>query len=260
MIKKIYILIIINLIFSSDSPSDKYLNSIDVENKIGNKIDTSISLVNENGDPFKLSEFLNYSPTVLVMAYYECPMLCSMVMNGLSDAINGSNLNPGLDFNVLTVSIDPSENSDLAKQKKKSYIDQYFSEIKEDFWTFSIVSNSSDINKLSDQLGFNYSYDSYTDQYAHPAVIYILNQEGEISHHLFGVSPSTNDFTLAINEASNGKFASIFDKILLYCYQYNPDAGSYSIVATNVMKLSGVATMFAMASFLSFYWYKEGIV
>ena len=259
MIKKTYIILILNLIFSADSPSDKYLNSIDVENKIGNKIDTSISLVNEYGDSFKISEYLNSNPTVLVMAYYECPMLCSMVMNGLSDAINGSDLNPGLDFNVLTVSIDPSENSDLAKQKKNNYINQYFSDIKEDFWTFT-TSNSSDINKLSDQLGFNYSYDSYTDQYAHPAVIYILNEEGEISHHLFGVTPSSNDFTLAINEASDGKFASIFDKILLYCYQYNPDAGSYSIVATNVMKLSGVATMFAMASFLSFYWYKEGIV
>ena len=259
MIKKTYIILILNLIFSADSPSDKYLNSIDVENKIGNKIDTSISLVNEYGDSFKISEYLNSNPTVLVMAYYECPMLCSMVMNGLSDAINGSDLNPGLDFNVLTVSIDPSENSDLAKQKKNNYINQYFSDIKEDFWTFT-TSNSSDINKLSDQLGFNYSYDSYTDQYAHPAVIYILNEEGEISHHLFGVTPSSNDFTLAINEASDGKFASIFDKILLYCYQYNPDAGSYSIVATNVMKLSGVATIFAMASFLSFYWYKEGIV
>ncbi len=259
MIKKTYIILILNLIFSADSPSDKYLNSIDVENKIGNKIDTSISLVNEYGDSFKISEYLNSNPTVLVMAYYECPMLCSMVMNGLSDAINGSDLNPGLDFNVLTVSIDPSENSDLAKQKKNNYINQNFSDIKEDFWTFT-TSNSSDINKLSDQLGFNYSYDSYTDQYAHPAVIYILNEEGEISHHLFGVTPSSNDFTLAINEASDGKFASIFDKILLYCYQYNPDAGSYSIVATNVMKLSGVATIFAMASFLSFYWYKEGIV
>ena len=256
MIKLLHTILFLNLLFPLDSPSDKYLNSIDVINKIGNKITHDISITDENGKSFNISDMFNDKPTVLAMAYYKCPMLCTLVLNGLSEAIKGSNLIPGQDYNVLTVSIDPSETSSLANEKKNNYLTKYFDSNTDNFWTFT-TADSENINLLTDELGFKYSYDNYTKQYAHPAVIYIISNDGTISHHLFGVAPSSNDFTMAINEASNGKFASIFDKILLYCYKYDPEAGSYSLVATNVMKVAGVSTMFAMASFLSFFWYKE---
>ena len=255
----LYIISLFNILFSVESPSDKYLASIDVDNRLGNKISGDIQIVDQNNNSFELSNYFIDKPTILVMAYYRCPMLCSMVLNGLSNAMNNSDLTPGLDYNVLTVSIDPEETSQLSKEKKNNYIENYFSGVDTNFWTFT-TSNLINIEKLTNELGFRYSYDINTKQYAHPAVIYIITEDGTISHHLFGVNPSANDLTLAIKEASRGKVASVFDKILLYCYRYNPDAGTYSLVASNVMKLAGVSTLFVMFSFLSFFWYRESKV
>ena len=259
MNKLFYPILFLTILFSVESPSDKYLTSIDVDNRLGNKISGDIQIVDQDNNMFQLNHYLKDKPTVLLMAYYECPMLCSMMLNGLSNVINDSNLIPGEDYNVLTVSIDPKETSKLSKEKKNNYMSNYFSESNNDFWTFT-TSSADNINQLANELGFKYSYDTNTNQYAHPAVIYIITEDGTISHHLFGVSPSANDFTLAINEAAGGKIASVFDKILLYCYKYNPDAGTYSLVAANVMKLAGVSTLFAMFSFLSFFWYRESKV
>ncbi len=254
-----YIILFFSFIFCLDSPSDKYLNSMDVINKIGDELSSDITIVDDKGQSIQIGQFFNDKPTVLAMAYYNCPMLCTMVLNGLSEVINGSKLIPGMDYNVLTVSIDPTEKTILAKEKKNNYINKYFKGSKGDFWTFA-TAESKDIELLANELGFQYSYDSYTKQYAHPAVIYIISNDGIVSHHLFGVAPTVNDFSMAITEASDGKFASIFDKILLYCYKYDPEAGSYTLVATNVMKVAGVSTMFVMASFLSFFWYRESKV
>ena len=255
----LYTIFAFSFLLSVDSPSDKYLSSIDVDNRLGETISGNIQVLDQDNNNFELNDYFSNKPTVLVMAYYECPMLCSMVLNGLSAAINGSSLTPGEDYNVLTVSIDPDETSQLSKEKKNNYINNYFSDYDRDFWTFT-TTNIENIKQLTSELGFKYSYDINTKQYAHPAVIYVITEDGTISHHLFGVSPSANDLTLAINEAAGGKIASVFDKILLYCYRYNPDAGTYSLVATNVMKLAGVSTMFAMFSFLSFFWYRENKV
>ncbi len=259
MINIFQIIFVISFLFSIESPSDQYLNSIDVDNKLGTKLTGTIEVIDENNNTITLNEIFKDKPTVLVMAYYECPMLCSMVLNGLSDAINESDLIPGEDYEVLTVSIDPSEKNNLSKEKKNNYMQNYFSDIKTDFWTFS-TATPSNVEQITDELGFRYSYDNNTKQYAHPAVIYITTQDGIISHHLFGVNPSAKDLTFALKEASGGSISSIFDKILLYCYRYDPEAGSYSLVAANLMKLAGVSTIFAMLSFLSFFWYRESKV
>ena len=256
MIKIFQFIYFTSFLFSVETPSDQYLNSIDVNNKLGDKLSGTIEIVDQDNNTVQLNSLFNNKPTILVMAYYQCPMLCSMVLNGLSSAINESNLNPGEDYQVLTVSIDPSEKSDLSKEKKNSYMMNYFSEVESDFWIFS-TADSINIEKLTDELGFRYSYDKNTKQYAHPAVIYILTEDGIISRQLFGVNPTATDLTLAINEASTNSISSIFDKMLLYCYRYNPDAGTYTLIATNVMNLAGASTLVVMLSFLSFFWYRE---
>jgi len=259
MNKLFSIIYLLSFVSAVESPSDKYLSSIDIDNRLGSNVSGDIQLLDQDNKSFQLNDYFSDKPTVLVMAYYQCPMLCSMVLNGLSHAINDSDLMPGDDYNVLTVSIDPMETNDLSKEKKNTYMTNYFSHTSSDFWTFTTAS-AKNIEQLTNELGFKYSYDINTKQYAHPAVIYIITEDGTISHHLFGVSPTANDLTLAINEASRGKIASVFDKILLYCYRYNPDAGTFSLVAANVMKLAGVSTLFAMFSFLSFFWYRESKV
>lgn len=256
--KATYILIFsISLLFSNETLSDKYLQSIDVDNQLGNKVTDTIEIINQDNKKMALGDFFNNKkPIILLMAYYECPMLCSMVLNGLSEAIDKADLSPGDDFDVLTVSIDPTENPELSLKKKNNYMESYFKDRTSDFWTFS-TATVENINKLTDEIGFRFSYDQSTKQYAHPAVIYILTPEGVISRQLFGIKPDPMDLTLAVNEASGGNVSDIYDKILLYCYRYDPSSGSYSLVATNVMKLAGVSTLLVIFSFLSFFWYRE---
>ena len=161
MNKFLQIILLSSFIFCLDSPSDKYLNSMDVINKIGDQLSSDITIIDDNGKSIKIGQFFNDKPTVLAMAYYNCPMLCTMVLNGLSDAINASSLIPGEDYNVLTVSIDPSETTRLAKEKKNNYMDRYFNDNKNDFWTFA-TAESNEIELLSKELGFQYSYDNNT--------------------------------------------------------------------------------------------------
>jgi len=259
--KIIYIFLLsISFLFSNETSSDKYIKSIDVDNKLGSSLTKSIEIINQNNEKMILGDFFGQEkPIIMVMAYYQCPMLCSMVLNGLSESINATGLTPGKDFDVLTVSIDPTENSELSLNKKNNYINSYFKNVKSDFWTFSTTTEDN-INILTDELGFRYSYDEKTKQYAHPAIIYILTSDGVISRQLFGINPDSKDLFLAINEADMDNISNIYNKVLLYCYRYDPNAGSYTLVATNVMKLAGVSTIVFLLSFLSFFWYRERLV
>ena len=249
-----------SFLLPAETLSDQYIQSIDVDNMLGKKITKSLEIVNDKNEKVTIGSFFNREkPVVMIMAYYQCPMLCSMVLNGLSDAINATGLAPGEDFDVLTVSIDPTENTELALNKKKNYINEYFDGVEKDFWTFS-TTTTENIDILTDELGFRYSYDEKTKQYAHPAVIYVLTPDGIVSRQLFGINPDSKDLLLAINEANADNISSIYDKVLLYCYRYDPNAGSYTLVATNVMKLAGVSTIVFLLSFLSFFWYRERVI
>ena len=138
MIRSSLFIYFLSFLFSVETISDKYLNSIDIDNHLGNTLSSSINIIDQDNNTVELSTFFNNKkPTILVMAYYQCPMLCSMVLNGLSEAIDQSNLIPGEDFQVLTVSIDPTEGSNLSKEKKNNYMQNYFSDVESDYWTFS---------------------------------------------------------------------------------------------------------------------------
>ena len=251
---------IMSFVFANPTYSDTHLNSIDVENKLGTYVSKDTELITDSNEKIKINKFFNNGlPLVLVMAYYECPMLCTLVLNGLSDALFKSDLNPGEDYEILTVSIDPNENYQLAKQKKDSYTDKYFNDIEDkDFWTFS-TTDQKNINKITSELGFNYSYDPKIDQYAHSAVVYVLTDDGMISKQIFGISPTSTDLKLSILSASDNNVSSIFDKIMLYCYQYDPQTGGYSMIASNAMKVSGTISVFLIFIFLSILWIKERI-
>lgn len=259
LVIKFIFLIFLSVSFSIETPADKHLEKVDIINNLGEKISRNIQITTDQGEQISLGDILDKEiPVVLLMGYYDCPMLCSLVLNGLSKGLSESGLIPGKDYFALTVSIDPNEKADLAKRKKDNYIQTYFSQIKNDFWIFS-TSTQENIDTLSEQLGFIYSYDKGIEEYAHPAVTYILTNEGIISNQLFGVNPTSIDLKLSILNAQDNKIASIFDKILLYCYRYDPEAGSYTMVASNVMKAAGLSTVFLMAITLSLFWIKERI-
>ncbi len=252
-----FTLLIFSCLAFTQTASDKHLSSIDVENMLGKEITSELMFSDESNKNRTIQSLLDTGvPLILVMAYYECPMLCSLVLNGLSNSINNSGLIPGVDFNALTLSIDHEEGFELASDKKNNYMSSYFDEIDSEFWYFGTTSKEN-IHTLTNELGFNYSYDSETDQYAHPAVVYVLSDQGLISKQLFGIDIEANSLRLAVLEAQESQISSIFDKILLYCYKYNPKEGSYSMVASNVMKLAGASTVLAMGTFLSIFWLKE---
>ena len=246
--------------FSVETLADKHLDTIDAKNKLGQKISHDIQIMTDKEESITLDSIFDRGlPTILVMAYYQCPMLCSLVLNGLSEALSQSDLIPGDDYNILTISIDPKENFLLSKEKKENYMNNYFRENSNDFWTFS-TTDQNNINQITEELGFIYSYDETINQFAHPAIIYVLTDDGVISKQLFGINPTSNDLKLSIISAQNNEVSSIFDKILLYCYKYDPKAGNYTMVASNVMKIAGASTVFIMGGFLSFFWIKERIV
>ena len=257
-VKNIFSLFIfLSISFSVETAADRQLNKIDVINHLGEKISRDIQVTTDQGQEIFLGDILDKGiPVLLLMAYYNCPMLCSLVLNGLSKGLTESGLVPNKDYLVLTVSIDPKEKTSLAKEKKNNYMQTYFNDVDDNFWIFS-TSTQENIDNLSRELGFIYSYDENIKEYAHPAVVYVLTDEGVISNQLFGVNPTSNDLKLSILNAQDNKVASIFDRILLYCYRYDPTAGSYTIVASNVMKAAGASTVFLMGVILSFFWIKE---
>ena len=253
--------LLFSTVYSVETLSDRHLESINVVNKLGEKVSQEIQIITDNNELISLENiFNNGAPVVLVMAYYECPMLCSLVLNGLSKALSESSLTPGDDYSILTVSIDPDEDPILSEKKKTNYMNSYFSEnSSNDFWTFSTATQDN-IDRLTEELGFIYSYDETIDQFAHSAVIYVITDEGVISKQIFGIDPSPNDIKLSILSAQNNTISSIFDKILMYCYRYDPKAGNYTMVASNVMKIAGGSTVLIMGIFLSFFWIKERVV
>ena len=255
------ILLMLSFSFSYETASDTHLNSIDVENMLGNTLSGDIQFTTDLGQTIFLKDYFSDGlPVVLTLAYYECPMLCTLVLNSLSNNLSDINLIPGKDYKALTLTIDPDEGLELARNKKNNYMREYFSEFSEkNFWTFSVASKNN-IEKISSELGFNYSYDPNIDQYAHPAVVYVLTEDRVISRQIFGISPTANDMKLAILSASDKSVSSIFDKILLYCYEYNPITGGYSMVASNAMKIAGAISVVVILFFITSLWIKEKVV
>lgn len=237
--------------------NDPALQGIDVEEHLGDTIPFDVNLVNDHGDTVTLGAYFgDHKPAVLVMAYYTCPMLCNLVLNGVSNAIGGMPLEPGKDYRVLTVSIDPRDSVALAAAKKKNYLTELDRKGADTAWTF-FVTSADESKRLADAVGFKYYYVPERKEYAHPAVITVVSPAGVISRYLYGVQFNPRDLRLALVEASEGKIGTTVDRILLYCYHYDPDAGGYTLLAFNVMKLGGIATLVLLGLFLGIFWWRE---
>lgn len=232
------------------------LLQIDVEEHLGDKIPLDLYFMSDAGDTLQLSQFFeDGKPAILVMAYYRCPMLCSMVLNGMTDAAQQIPFELGTDYKILTISIDPTETPKLASEKKANYVASWGDSTAADNWTF-FVGNQNDINLLTNVLGFKYYYVEEKNEYAHPAVLHILTADGTISRYLYGIQFKPHDLRLSLLEAAQGKIGNTIDKILLYCYHYDPNSKGYAVFAGNVMRLGGLATLLLLGTFLLILWQK----
>lgn len=233
------------------------LQKIDVIEHLGEQIPLDLNFVNSSGDTIKLEQyFKNGKPVLLTLAYYECPMLCTFVLNGLSKGVAKVAFLPGQDFQMLTISIDPSETAQLAAAKKKNQVAAIGKAVDTTGWEF-FIGEAESINILADALGFKYYYDEKRDEYAHAAVSFVLTEQGILSRYLYGIEYKEQDLRFSLLEASEGKIGNTLDKILLFCYHYDPDAKGYVIFAGNVMRIGGVITVLILGSTLIVFWRKE---
>ncbi len=236
------------------------LEKIDVVENLGDTIPLDLEFTNDKGRTFQLADYFNQDkPVIIVLAYYNCPMLCSLVLNGLTTAAQDIDFKPGKDYTILTISIAPDETVELAAAKKKNYIEALGIPGADAGWHFC-VGDSSQSRALANALGFKYYWDEKQQQWAHPAVLHFLSPKGKITRYLYGLQYKPQDVRLGLLEASQGKIGTTIDRIVLYCFHYNPDSKGYAVVATNVMKIGGLITVVLLGIFLGILWMRNRVI
>jgi protein SCO1/2 len=227
------------------------LKNVGLDQKPGSQVPLSLGFMDEDGRDVTLSQYFGKGPVVLALVYYQCPMLCTEVLNGLTAAMDTVTLDAGKDYSVVVVSFDPSETPAAAARKKQSFLTRYGREGAGQGVHF-LTGRDASIKTLTDAVGFKYAYDPAIGQFAHPALITLLTPEGKVSRYLFGIEYAERDFRLALVEAAGGKLATPVDQALLFCYHYDPVTGKYGLVVMNLIRLGGVLTVGALGAFILF--------
>lgn len=220
-----------------------------VEQRLNTLIPLDLRFTDERGEGVSLSEFFGRKPVVLALVYYDCPMLCTLVLNGLVRGLRAISLDAGADFEVVAVSIDPRDTPALAAKKKASYVDNYRRAGSERGWHF-LTGAEPQIAKLAGAVGFKYAFDKASGQYAHPAGITVLTAEGRVARYFDGIEYAAKDLRFGLIEASQNRIGTLIDRMLLLCYHYDPTQGKYGIVVINIVRLGGVITLLALAVFV----------
>jgi protein SCO1/2 len=230
---------------ASQQLSDSALVAIKFDQKLNNQVSLDLSFHDENGKSVQLANYFGRRPVVLILGYYECPMLCSLVLNGAIEAMQDLKLDAGKDFEVVNVSVDPRETPALAAGKKRVYIKRYGRPGAAEGWHF-LTGNDAAIRKLTDEVGFRYAYDPEAKQFAHPSGLVILTPDGKVSHYIFGVTFSPTELDAALRDAQVKKIGSPIEQFVLLCFHYSPITGKYGKLIMTLVRVSGVATAGAL--------------
>ena len=226
------------------------LGKVDIEQKLNTQIPLDLQFVDETGRAVRIGDYFGKRPVILALVYYECPMLCTQVLNGLVTALGVMNFEPGREFDVVAVSFNPREGPGLASQKKAAYMERYGRPHTAGGWHF-LTGTEDSIRRLTEAVGFKYDYDERTRQYAHGAGIELLTPKGHISKYFFGIEYSARDIRFALIEASEERIGSLFDKVVMLCYHYDPATGTYGAAVLRLVRLGGIATVLALLTFLA---------
>jgi protein SCO1/2 len=225
------------------------LREIGFDQNLDRQLPLDLPFADEQGRAVTLGRFFGKRPVVLAFAYYECPMLCTLVLNALASSLDVMSLQPGTDFDVVTISFDPREKPALAAAKKETYLQRYKRPGAARAWHF-LTGDQSSIDRVTRAAGFRFVWDSGLKQFAHPTGIIVVTPEGRIARYLFGIEYGPRDLRLAIVDASAGKVGSPIDSFLLYCYHYDPMTGRYGLAIMRAMRLAGAATVVSLALFV----------
>ena len=227
----------------------KLPGEVSVQQKLNAQLPLDLIFRDESGKIIRLRQLFRGKPVLLNFMYYRCPMLCPMVMEGISSGLTELKFDVGKDFDVITVSIDPRDMPAQAAAKKDMYIKRYGRLNAAGGWHF-LTGHESAIRDLTNAVGFHYAYDPERDQFAHGAVVMVTTAAGRVSRYIYGFEYKARDLRLALVEASANKIGSPVDQILLLCYHYDPATGKYSGAAMNVVRAGGIATVLTLAGFI----------
>ena len=236
---------------AGEKPRD--LEDVRIDQRLDEPLPLDALFRDESGNEVKLGAYFGSKPVVLALVYYSCPMLCNQVLNGMTSGLEVLKaFSIGKEFEVVTVSFDPRETPELARQKKETYINWYKREGAAEGWHF-LTGDQSSIERLTQAVGFHYKWDEKTTQFIHASGIVIATPDGKLARYFYGIEYAPKDLRLGLVEASAGKIGSPVDQLLLYCYHYDPASGKYGAVVMNMIRLGGVATLIAIiAMFIVF--------
>ena len=225
------------------------LRGVGIDQRLNNQVPLDLKFRDETGQIVTLGSYFGKKPVILSLVYYTCPMLCTMAENGLLNALRDVKFNIGEQFEVVTVSIDPTETPEMAMGKKAVYVGLYGRPGSKQGWHF-LVGEEPSIRALTQAVGFHYNYIPETRQFAHATGIVVLTPQGKVSRYFYGILYPSRDIRLALVEASNEKIGNPVDAVLLYCCQYDPVAGKYNMIVSHVLKIAGVITLLSMGTLI----------
>lgn len=226
------------------------LEFVGIEQHLNAEVPADLAFRDELGNPVKLGDYFGKGrPVILNLGYYQCPMLCGEVLQGLTGSLKVLNFNVGKDFDVVTVSFDPHETPDMAATKKRDIMRRYGRTGAENGWHF-LTGPPESINALTKAVGFQFQWDEKTQQYAHATTIVVLTPERRVAQYFYGVEFAPKDLRLGLVQASNNQIGSVTDQMLLYCYHYDPRTGKYGAIISRIMSVAGAATVLLLGTFV----------
>jgi protein SCO1/2 len=230
------------------TPAD-VIREVGFDQNLNTQLPLEAKFRDEAGRAVELREYFGKRPVVLALVYYDCPMLCTLILNGLTSSLKAVNLDAGIDFDVIAVSFDPRETAELALAKKTEYVKEYGRSGSERGWHF-LTGDEESIRQLTQAVGFKYFWDEESKQFAHASGVMVVTPEGKLAKYFYGIEYAPRDVKLGLVEASAGRIGSPVDRMLLYCYHYDPATGKYSLAVLNLIRLLGLSTVAAIVLFI----------
>lgn len=243
-ILKIGAVLCLNILLFSNVPA-QLSDESNVEEHLGNNIPLDLMFLNENGDSVKLGDLIK-KPTILSLVYFRCPGICSPLLSGLVEVVEKIDEKPGEDYQLLTISFDPTDNPAMAVKKKNNYLKSFNIDFPEEQWHF-LTGDSAAIYAITKAVGFKYKQTG--DDFVHPGLVTMLGADGKITRYLFGISFLPFDVKMALLEAAQGRTGPTINKVLLYCFSYDPTGKQY---AFNFLKVTGTIIIFLVLIFVVF--------
>jgi protein SCO1 len=228
------------------------LREVSISQNLNARIPADLAFRDENGAPVHLGDYFGKRPIVLSLVYFNCPALCTEVLNGELHTMQASSLTLGKDYDAISVSFDPKDTPDLAKSKRDVYTAQYRQfgrPAAAQNWHF-LTGDAASVNALTRAVGFHYAYDPAINQFAHAAAIMLLTPDGRMSRYFYGITYAARDFRLGLVDASQGKIGTLADHAMLYCYQYDPGTGKYGFMIMNIVRAGGALTLLVLGIFM----------